>query len=269
MRRRHVFSPSVNHLHAFREWSKSWRETNRPCLDPGMGLGQAFNIPISGVLRITGPAQSGMTALALQITQRLLSEGFSVHYFDFAHSVFLHRMEGLDVKHLSIVECSSRASLLKYVSTVEDSDREAFIIDRLSLLKEDWGSVDPGHWLSREIRSLCPQATQVFCDPALTKKGWVGDDWRTVVRLGTLRKLWVDGELLAHETELVGPEGVLDICVSHFTGRIHPEYMRAKQEIALGKSMNSVFLTDEGEPIQGFWQFVHKTLKRKEQTDNE
>jgi hypothetical protein len=196
-----------------------------------------------------------MTALALEIAKQFLAAGHGVLYLDFSQSIIEHRLAGLECARLIVARCVNRQELLDVCSAVSHTVR-LIVVDRLSMVREDWG--DNAHGVLRtELGLICPEATQVFCD--LPGKGTLVG-WDMNLGLDNHRNHWVDGELIGHEIDVRGPRGMCTVFISHYTGQVHWAYTACVLQKEEGTHSSSYF-TVGGQKIKGFWMAVEQTVQ--------
>lgn len=240
---------------AFNYWGQAWRNEERTWLDPGPQLRKAFQIPLQGSVRIFGPGQSGMTAMALHIAQVAQSAGYPVVYLDFSHSVYAHRLCGFDLDRFYLPAVHSRRDVLRLLSEIDQ--KSIIVVDSVRNIREDWLTANPALSMRHELRSKVPNSTLIFCELS-GKDNWIGPGWDVVLSLVDHQNHWVDGQRVGHEIGVRGPNGTAKAFISHTTGQVHLPYLSALEEQEHGKSINGLY----GQPpVKGFWQYVYSSLK--------
>jgi len=256
---------------AFRHWSRAWRNEIREWLDPGPLLNRAFSIPLGGSIRIFGPEQSGMTALALDIAEAFQKSGGRVMFLDFSHSVFAHRLAGIDQDQFLLPDVHSRADILELTKIIGE-EPVMLIVDNVRNIREDWQTTNPALYLRQELRSKCPNVTLVFSELS-GKNNWIGEGWDVVLSLTDHENQWENGIRLGHLIEVHGPKGCVHLFISHVSGRIHKPYILARLQEEQGTARSGVFGTEDYS-VRGFWQYVYQTTlaeadKNKDENTND
>lgn len=251
---------------AFQHWARQWRKDEKDWLDPGPILNRAFKIPCGGSIRVFGPAQSGMTAIALHLAKIFQEHGGEVVYLDFSQSLFPHRVRDLDLTKFAVPKVISRAEILDVAQQVGESPT-MIIVDTVRNIREDWQTSNPALYLRQELRSRCPNSTLVFCELS-GKDNWIGEGWDVVLSLTDHVDKYQYHERWGHLVNINGPEGTTQVFISHISGRIHQPYIQARLEVEGGKTLSADF-GEEPNTVRGFWRYVYRTAMAENSNESE
>lgn len=210
--------------------------------------------PRKNSLLITGEAESGVTALCLEISSALTSRGQYVLYVDPFDTLLHHRMWGIDRSKLLISKAIDPKEVMACLDAMNVEGSPTVILDLATLFFPSKNPKEDVRTFAERIRSTNPNLTVIAT--ARSKKGTprmtLGSKWTEILKVGEVKQV----TKLYHLCQLEGSKGSTQILIEYRTGRVSRGYLKALElEGPTGRS--GMFRdADSGLEAKGFWNFT-------------